>query len=67
MKLECEAELAVCYDWYKNRELIKSQAPTGVLLIESFSADDAGDYMCEVVNDHGRKQSKTVRVQLGES
>ncbi len=63
--LECRADKAVCYDWYRNNELIKSQVPTGILTIESFSTADVGAYVCEVVNDHGREKSKTVRVELG--
>ena len=65
VKLECRAERAVCYDWYRNDKIIRSEARQGMLVLATFSAADVGEYFCVVVNDHGRVRSRVVTVELG--
>ena len=66
-KLECRAERAVCYDWFRNGELFKTEQKDGVLVLESLSANDVGEYYCEAVNDHGRKKSRSAKIAMGTS
>lgn len=66
MILECKAEGAVCYDWYKNSQPYKEGLRDGVLILESCTVKDSGEYYCVVSNDGGRAQSKTAKMTVGE-
>lgn len=66
-KLECWAERAVCYDWYRNGKPVSTEKQNGVLWFESLSDKDNGKYYCEAVNDHGRAESRVVQVAVGTS
>ena len=66
MLLECKAKGAVCYDWYKNGQPYQQGKDNGVLILESCTVKDRGEYYCVVANDDGREQSKTAIVNVGE-
>jgi len=60
-----KAQKALCYNWYKNKQLFKSVEATGELELGQLSAAIVGEYSCEAINDHGRDTSKSVQVKLG--
>ena len=55
VELECLAEGAAVYDWYKNGELLKSTGAQGKLVIEKAAPTDAGTYHCIAISSKGGK------------
>ena len=65
VRLECRAEGAVCYDWFQDGKQLMTEQKDGVLVLESLSKNDVGEYYCEAVNDHGRQKSRSAKIAMG--
>ena len=55
VELECSAEGAAVYDWYKDGKLLKSTGPQGKLVIEKAAPTDTGTYHCIAISSKGGK------------
>lgn len=66
VELECSAEGAAVYDWYKDGELLKSTGPQGKLVIEKAAPTDAGTYHCIAISSKGGKTtSNNAKLTVG--
>lgn len=66
-ELECVADGAAVYDWYKDDKFLKSTGrANGRLVFDKAAVSDAGTYYCVAVGDKGGKTtSKTAKFTVG--
>lgn len=62
----CRAEQGVVYDWYKDDRQFHQSSTSGQLVLNP-ARDHVGGYYCEVVNNGGKKRSRTARLSVGKS
>jgi uncharacterized repeat protein (TIGR03803 family) len=55
---------ATSYSWKKNGEIVPQQT-TGVLDLPNITANDAGDYTCEMVNECGTTVTMALHINVG--
>ena len=66
VELECSAEGAAIYDWYKDGKFVKSTGPQEKLVIEKAAPTDAGTYHCIAISSKGGKTtSSNAQVTVG--
>jgi ribosomal protein L2 len=66
IELECSAEGAAVYDWYKDGKLLRSTGAQGKLVIEKATPTDAGKYQCIAISSKGGKTtSNDAKVTVG--
>jgi hypothetical protein len=65
VELECLAEGAAVYDWYKDGNFLKSTG-AGKLVIEKAAPTDAGMYQCIAVSSkEGKATSNNTKLTVG--
>ena len=66
VELECLAEGAAVYDWYKDGKLLKSTGAQGNLVIEKAAPTDTGTYQCIAISSKGGKAtSNNAKLTVG--
>ena len=55
IELECVAEGAAVYDWYRNEVLLNAMGSSGMLVIEKAAPSDSGVYHCVATSREGGK------------
>lgn len=63
--LECRAEGAVVFDWYKDGKPFRKGARDGRLVFEKVRLEDGGEYQCAVVNDRAEVKSSIAKLTVG--
>ena len=65
-ELECSADGAAAYDWYKDGKLYKTSRPYGKLVFDRALPSDAGTYYCEAIGSSaGKTKSQSAKVTVG--
>jgi len=62
--LECRAEGAVVFDWYKDGKPFRKGARDGRLVFEKVRLEDGGEYQCAVVNDRAEVKSSIAKLTV---
>ena len=66
VELECSAEGAAVYDWYKDGKFLKSTGAKGKLVIEKAAPTDSGIYhYVAISNKGGKATSQKARLNIG--
>lgn len=66
VELECVAEGAAVYDWYRNGKLLNTMDSSGKFVIEKAAPSDSGMYHCVATSREGGKaDSKKAKVTVG--
>ena len=66
VELECIAEGASVYEWYKDGKLLKSNGESGKLTLQDVTPSDSGMYHCVVISSKGGKvTSQKAKLMIG--
>lgn len=66
VELECSAEGAAVYDWYKDGKLVKPTNQNGKLVIDNVSLSNRGQYHCVAISNQGGKaESQQAKLTVG--
>ena len=66
VELECIAEGAAVYNWYKDDKQLKSTGASGKLTLEDVTQSDSGMYHCVAISNKGEgSTSQKARLSIG--
>ena len=66
VELECSAEGAAVYDWFKNNKFLRSTRTSGKFVIDNVTLSNSGTYHCVAIsNSGGKSTSQKAKVTVG--